>query len=128
MDRVRICSVKASKWRLFLVFFRSVKVTCEVFFPIFAVKAENMRKLLLAAALAACTVLSYAKAPKGESIELKSAQKSTITVTVDGTPVKVTWYVDNYVTNPNRPEDQKINIYVPENATKSSPIMFYVNN
>ena len=87
-----------------------------------------MRKLLLAAALTAFTVLSYAKAPKGESIELKSAQKSTISVTVDGTPVKVTWYVDNYVTNPNRPDDQKINIYIPENATKSSPIMFYVNN
>lgn len=69
-----------------------------------------------------------AKAPKGESIELKSAAKSVLNVSVDGSPVKVTWYVDNYVTRPNRPEDQKINIYIPQNATKSSPIIFYVNN
>ena len=69
-----------------------------------------------------------AKTPKGESIELKSAAKSVLSVSVDGVPVKVTRYVDNYVTAPNRPEDQKINIYIPENATKASPIIFYVNN
>ena len=69
-----------------------------------------------------------AKTPKGESIELKSAAKSVLNVSVDGVPVKVTRYVDNYVSAPNRPEDQKINIYIPENATKASPIIFYVNN
>ena len=63
-----------------------------------------------------------------ESIKLKGATKSTINVTVDSNPVKVIWYVDNYVTKPNRPEDQKINIYIPENATKKSPIIFIVNN
>ena len=43
-------------------------------------------------------------------------------------PVKVCWYVDNYVKYPNLPQDQLINVYIPENATKDSPIMFYVNN
>jgi len=87
-----------------------------------------MKKTFIVAAVAlACMTLS-AKTPKGESIELKSAQKSVLNVSVDGQSVKVTWYVDNYVTRPNRPEDQKINVYIPENATKSSPIIFYVNN
>lgn len=86
------------------------------------------RRICLIAVLALACVSLSAKSPKKESIELKSAQKSILNVSVDGKPAKVTWYVDNYVTNPNRPEDQKINIYIPENATKASPIMFYVNN
>ena len=59
---------------------------------------------------------------------LKSAVKTVLNVSVDGNPVKVVRYVGTYVTNPNRPEDQKINIYIPANATKASPILFYVNN
>lgn len=78
--------------------------------------------------LAACVSLAGSGKDKGESITLKTAQKSILNVTVDGTPVKVTRFVDNYVTQPNRPEDQKINIYIPDNATKASPILFYVNN
>ena len=88
----------------------------------------NMKKILLMAALAACATMACAKAPKGESIELKSAKKTVLNVTVDGRPLKVTWYVDNYVRYPNWPEDQLINIYIPENATKASPILFHVNN
>lgn len=65
---------------------------------------------------------------KGESISLKSSRKTVLNVSVDGTPVKVTRYVDNYVAFPNRPEDQKINIYIPETAGKTSPIILYVNN
>ncbi|MBQ8061159.1 MAG: hypothetical protein IJ205_04380 [Bacteroidales bacterium] len=78
--------------------------------------------------LAACVSLAGSGKDKGESITLKTAQKSILNVTVDGTPVKVTRFVDNYVTQPNRPEDQKITIYIPDNATKASPILFYVNN
>ena len=78
--------------------------------------------------LTVCSVALSAGKTKGESIDLKSAQKAVLNVTVDGTPVKVTRYVDNYVTKPSRPQDQKINIYIPEGATKASPIMFYVNN
>ena len=65
---------------------------------------------------------------KAESISFRSAKKSVLNVSVDGQPVKVDWYVDNYVKYPNRPQDQLINIYIPENATKASPIIFYVNN
>lgn len=65
---------------------------------------------------------------KAESINFKSAGRMVLNVSVDGQPLKVDWYVDNYVKYPVRPQDQLINIYIPENATKSSPIMFYVNN
>ena len=62
------------------------------------------------------------------NINFKSAKKTVLNVSVDGKPVKVDRYVDNYVKYPDRPQDQLINVYIPENATKSSPIMFYVNN
>ena len=65
---------------------------------------------------------------KAESIHFKSARKTVLNVSVDGQAVKVDWYVDNYVKYPNRPQDQLINIFIPENATKDSPIIFYVNN
>jgi len=86
------------------------------------------RTVLFLVVLTVCSAALSAGKTKGESIDLKSAQKAVLNVTVDGTPVKVTRYVDNYVTKPNRPQDQKINIYIPEGATKASPIMFYVNN
>ena len=86
------------------------------------------RIAFLLMALTVCSAALSAGKTKGESIALKSAQKSVLNVSVDGTPVKVTRYVDNYVAFPNRPEDQKINIYVPATATKASPILFYVNN
>lgn len=73
-------------------------------------------------------LIMTARDKKAESIDFRSAQKRALNVTVDGQPVKVDWYVDNYVKYPNRPQDQLINVYVPENATGSSPIMFYVNN
>ena len=82
--------------------------------------------LLLAAAV--CLTAFGAGKTKAGNINLKSARKTVLNVSVDGAPVKVTWYVGNYVTRPNRPEDQKINIYIPEGATKASPILFYVNN
>jgi len=86
------------------------------------------RTALFLVALTVCSAALSAGKTKGESIALKSAQKTVLNVSVDGTPVKVTRYVDNYVTQPNRPQDQLINIYVPETATKASPILFYVNN
>ena len=86
------------------------------------------RTVLFLVALTVCSAALSAGKTNGESIDLKSAQKTVLNVTVDGTPVKVTRYVDHYVTKPNRPQDQKINIYIPTGATKASPIMFYVNN
>jgi len=88
-----------------------------------------MKKIaLFLLALTVCSAALSAGKTKSESIALKSARKTVLQVKVDGAPVKVTWFADNYVTRPNRPEDQKINIYVPETATKASPIVLYVNN
>ena len=80
--------------------------------------------MLLAAFLSFFTLTINAQ----ESIRFKEAKKTTLNVKVDGKAVKVNWYVDNYCTKPNRTEDQKINVYVPANATKLSPIIFIVNN
>lgn len=93
----------------------------------------SMGKILIKSVVASimmllCASVVNAASPKGESIEFKSAKKTVLDVTVDGKPCRVTWYVDNYVTKPNKPDAQLINIYVPENATKQSPVMFYVNN
>ncbi|MBO7641412.1 MAG: hypothetical protein J6S66_06655 [Bacteroidales bacterium] len=87
------------------------------------------RFLVLLASFAACLGCAAAPdAPEGESIDLKTVEPRSLTVSVDGTPIAVTWYVDNYVARPNRAEDQLVNIYIPENATADSPIMLYVNN
>ena len=87
------------------------------------------RFLVLLASFAACLGCAAAPdAPEGESIDLKTVEPRSLTVSVDGTPVAITWYVDNYVARPNRAEDQLVNIYIPENATADSPIMLYVNN
>lgn len=63
-----------------------------------------------------------------KALEKGEAAKTTITPLVDGSPVKVDWYVAPYLAKPNRPEDQRINIYVPENASESSPVLFVINN
>ena len=63
-----------------------------------------------------------------ENIKFKEATKTPLTVKVDGKEMKVNWYAAGYLKRPNRPEDQKINIYIPANATKQSPIIFIVNN
>ena len=84
-----------------------------------------MKKTLI---LAALLVLTFLSASADESIKFNEAKKSTITAKVDGQSVNVSWFVDNYCTKPNRAKDQKINVYVPENATKQSPIIFIVNN
>ena len=85
-----------------------------------------MKKLLIPACLLALSMSTQAAKPN--DINLKTAQKTLLNVSVDGKALKVTWYADNYVTRPNRAEDQKINVYIPENATKQSPIIFLVNN
>lgn len=90
---------------------------------------NRMKRLPFFLGLAACLGCSATpQAPAGESINLNEATKSVLTVSVDRQPVQVDWYVDNYIARPNRPEDQKINIYIPANATKDSPILLYVNN
>ena len=87
-----------------------------------------MKRIIFLTVLAGLLGFTLNARNTSESINFRSAKKTVLNVSVDGQPVKVDWYVDNYVKYPNRPQDQLINVYVPENATKSSPIMFYVNN
>lgn len=83
--------------------------------------------LTVLAGFLSCTLFAQNTAEK-QSINFRSPKKTVLNVSVDGQSVKVDRYVDNYVKYPNRPQDQLINVYVPENARKSSPIMFYVDN
>lgn len=62
------------------------------------------------------------------ALSFADATSTTLTARVDGQAVNVTWYVDTYVAYPYQENNQKINVYVPENATKDSPIILYVNN
>ena len=63
-----------------------------------------------------------------DALSFADATSTTLTAKVDGKDVKVAWYVDTYVAHPYQENNQKINVYVPENATKDSPIMLYVQN
>lgn len=83
--------------------------------------------LTILAGLLGCTLQAQNTSEK-HSINFRSAKKTVLNISVDGQPLKVGWYVDNYVKYPNRAQDQLINIYIPDNATKSSPIIFHVNN
>ena len=81
--------------------------------------------LIIMAFASAC---SAAEIDLAKALENGEATKTTITPLVDGQELKVDWYVAPYVAKPNRSEDQRINIYVPENATEKSPVLFVVNN
>ncbi len=63
-----------------------------------------------------------------KALESGSATKTTISPIIDGKALKVDWYVAPYVSKPNRPEDQLINIYIPENVLEKAPILFVINN
>jgi len=57
----------------------------------------------------------------------KDAKATELTPKLDGKDIKVTMYEDLYLANTTHP-DQKVAVYVPENATDDSPIVLYVNN
>ena len=63
-----------------------------------------------------------------KALENGEATKTAITPLIDGKELKVDWYAAPYVSKPNRPKDQLINIYVPENVLEKAPVLFVVNN
>lgn len=63
-----------------------------------------------------------------DRLPFADASVTVLTPKLDGEYVNVTMYEDTYCSDPSRPQDQRISIYVPENATADSPIMFYVSN
>ncbi|MBR5491222.1 MAG: S-layer homology domain-containing protein [Oscillospiraceae bacterium] len=67
-----------------------------------------------------------ADAPAADT-SMKTATVTKLTPKVDGKAVNVTWYADDYLTASNSAK-QKVNVYIPENATEASPIMLYLNN
>ncbi len=89
-------------------------------------------KKFLAFVLTVCLLVSLVPAAfaadKVDALSFADAQKTVLTPKMDGKDIEVTMYEDVYCANPNREEDQKIAIYVPDGATKDSPIIFMVNN
>lgn len=79
---------------------------------------------------AACTFLALGCPASGNTgnIDFRKTEKTVLKVTVDGEPLSVTWHKGGYLLRPNRPQDQMVNVYIPSNATKASPIMLYVDN
>lgn len=71
-----------------------------------------MKRLIFLTVLAGFLGFTGNARNTSESINFRSAEKTVLNVYVDGQPVKVYRYVDNYVKYPNRPQDQLINIYI----------------
>ena len=65
--------------------------------------------------------------PPSGNLEFTDAISRELNVTIDGEPLKVTQYEDYYLAEPLSTE-QRISIYVPETATKDSPVILCVNN
>jgi len=89
-------------------------------------------KKVLAFVLTVCLLVSLVPAAfaadKVDALSFADASKTILTPKMDGKDIEVAMYEDVYCANPNREEDQKIAIYVPDGATKDSPIIFMVNN
>ncbi|MCD7868424.1 MAG: hypothetical protein LUG62_09630, partial [Clostridiales bacterium] len=88
--------------------------------------AEGMEEATLSDADS--TAADAVSSETGDALSLSDAAVTEIHPLVDGETMTVTWYEDVYLACPNREEDQLISIYVPENATADSPIIFCVNN
>ena len=65
--------------------------------------------------------------PPSGNLEFSDAITRELNVTVDGSPLKVTQYEDYYLAEPLSTE-QRVSVYVPETATKDSPVILCVNN
>ena len=65
--------------------------------------------------------------PPSGNLEFSDAISRELHVTVDGEALSVTQYEDYYLADPLSTE-QRISIYVPETATKESPVILCVNN
>lgn len=88
-----------------------------------------MKRRILPLVLALVLVLALAvpAAAADDPLSFADAEKGTVTPHLDGKEITVTQYTDVYVAKSNSPE-QKIAIYVPDGATKDSPIILLVNN
>ena len=65
--------------------------------------------------------------PPTGNLSFEDAITRELNVTIDGEALKVTQYEDYYYAEPSSTE-QRISVYVPETATKDSPVILCVNN
>ncbi len=87
-----------------------------------------MKRRILPLILALVLVLALAvPASAADPLSFSDAEKGAVKPHLDGKEITVAQYTDVYVANSNSPE-QKIAIYVPDGATKDSPIILLVNN
>lgn len=90
----------------------------------------------VAAMLSLGMICTPSFAEEADPLSFADAAVTELTVKLDGEDFGVTCYEDVYVSNPTNVSmipnedgiDQKVSIYVPENANADSPIIFYVNN
>ena len=80
---------------------------------------------------------SAENAAADDPLSFSDAKRTDLSVTIDGELLTVAMYEDCYVTNPttvamipdpNGDVDQRVSIYIPDNADKNSPIIFCVMN
>jgi len=65
--------------------------------------------------------------PPAGNLDFDDAIQKDLTILLDGAEMKVTEYEDFYIPEPSL-NDQRISIYIPEGATKESPVILCVNN
>lgn len=88
-----------------------------------------MNRIIFIAVVSMLSLCADLSAGTGKNaIDFRDAELTELSVTVDGQPVKVRWYKGGYLMHPNRPQDQIVNVFVPGNATRKSPIILYVDN
>ncbi len=91
-------------------------------------KTAKILTAVMTTALVAGFGVSALAAEEEDPLSFADAEESVVNPLLDGEEISVTMYEDVYVANPNREEDQRISIYIPDNADKDSPIIFLVNN
>jgi hypothetical protein len=69
----------------------------------------------------------FTQSPDGLTTSTAFSGQRTLTGEVDGESLTLTHYWGWYAKNPNSTK-QRINIYVPENATDDSAVLFLLNN
>ncbi len=99
-------------------------------------KSRKVLTILMAIILVLALLPTTAIAEGTDPLALPSTPAGTLSVTVDGAPLTLTYYRVVYVANPVLVKSgaaatfdyETMNIYVPSNAAQDSPIILQVSN
>ncbi len=101
-------------------------------------KSSKVVTLVLSIVLLLTLLPSMVGAQGADPLALPAAPAGTLAVTVDGTPLTLTYYRVIYVANPvpvKNPQGgavtydyETMNIYIPSNATADSPVILQISN